>query len=124
MNAKNVNICYTTNTMITDFLTTHPFISSYLIGINIITIFAYGADKIFASAHAWRVRERTLLLLALIGGSAGALFGMNLFRHKTRKISFQVLFAVILLIQVAFLIFIFSNSNMPTNYYDNSGWEI
>ncbi|MDO8626100.1 MAG: DUF1294 domain-containing protein [Candidatus Magasanikbacteria bacterium] len=87
--------------MIFDFFNSHPILSIYLVAINIAALFVYGADKIFAGAHAWRIRERTLLLLALFGGSAGALFGMNIFRHKTRKISFQILFVVILLIQLA-----------------------
>lgn len=86
-------------TQFLDLWSAHPITISYLVLINTLTLFIYGADKLSAEASAWRVRERTLLFLALIGGSAGALIGMNLFHHKTRKVSFQILFVVILLIQ-------------------------
>ena len=62
----------------------------YLAVINFITWVVYGADKIKAKSGKWRIPERTLLLLALIGGSLGALAGMILFRHKTRKPKFFV----------------------------------
>ena len=70
----------------------------YLIVINIVTWIAFGLDKWKAKSGKWRIPERTLLLLALIGGSLGALAGMIMFRHKTRKakffISVPVLFVV------------------------------
>ena len=62
----------------------------YLAVINFITWIAYGLDKGRAKSGKWRIPERTLLLLALIGGSLGALAGMILFRHKTRKPKFFV----------------------------------
>lgn len=62
----------------------------YLAVINFITWIAYGLDKGRAKSGKWRIPERTLLLLALIGGSLGALAGMILFRHKTRKPKFLV----------------------------------
>lgn len=62
----------------------------YLAAINFITWVVYGADKIKAKSGKWRIPERTLLLLALIGGSLGALAGMILFRHKTRKPKFFI----------------------------------
>lgn len=53
------------------------------------TFIPCGADKYFAVKGRWRVPERTLLLCALLpGGPFGALAGMRLFRHKTRKASF------------------------------------
>lgn len=82
----------------------HPLPVVYLVAINLLVFFLYAMDKISARAGAWRVRERTLLLLALLGGSAGALVGMKVFRHKTRKASFGILIAVILLIQLAAVI--------------------
>ncbi len=73
----------------------------YLIVINILTFFYYGFDKMRSHAdNARRVSEKTLWLLALIGGSVGALFGMRFFRHKTKKASFQAGIAVIIAIQV------------------------
>ena len=58
---------------------------SYLICINIITIAVYGIDKRSAVRGKWRIRVSTLLGLAAAGGSVGALLGMHLFHHKTRK---------------------------------------
>lgn len=62
----------------------------YLLVINFITWIAYGLDKGRAKSGKWRIPERTLLLLTLIGGSLGALAGMILFRHKTRKAKFFI----------------------------------
>ena len=70
----------------------------YLAVINFITWIAYGLDKGRAKSGKWRIPERTLLLLALIGGSLGALAGMILFRHKTRKAKFVVGVPVMLVI--------------------------
>lgn len=50
----------------------------------------YGLDKWKAKSGAWRIPERTLLLTALAGGSVGALAGMLLFHHKTRKPKFMI----------------------------------
>jgi len=76
---------------------------SWLIAINLVTFLVYAYDKAQARREGWRVSERELLLLALIGGSPGALSGMYLFRHKTAKRSFQVRLLIILLIQAALI---------------------
>ena len=62
----------------------------YLAVINFTTWVAYGLDKGRAKSGKWRIPERTLLLLALVGGSLGALAGMIMFRHKTRKPKFYI----------------------------------
>ena len=62
----------------------------YLSVINFTTWAAYGLDKGRAKSGKWRTPGRTLLLLALIGGSLGALAGMIMFRHKTRKAKFFI----------------------------------
>ncbi|MEW8978776.1 MAG: DUF1294 domain-containing protein [Symbiobacterium sp.] len=55
------------------------------------TFVAYGLDKYCATHNMWRIPERTLLLCALLpGGPFGAVAGMQLFHHKTRKWYFQV----------------------------------
>ena len=56
----------------------------WLIAINLVTFAVYGADKRRARRGAWRVPEKTLFLLPLLGGSVGALLGMRVFRHKTK----------------------------------------
>ena len=61
------------------------YIHLYLIIINIITFALYGLDKWRAMTRQWRIREKKLIGLALIGGSIGAMIGMTVFHHKTRK---------------------------------------
>lgn len=55
------------------------------IPLNFITFLLFGYDKFQARQEGWRVPERALLGLSLCGGGIGALAGMLLFRHKTRK---------------------------------------
>lgn len=81
----------------------YPGVVIYLVAINVVTVFVYGFDKLVAQSHAWRVRERTLLLLAALGGSIGALIAINIFHHKTRKNKFLMPLAVILLLQLALI---------------------
>ena len=70
----------------------------YLIIVNIVTFFAYGIDKIKAKKGSWRTPEAVLLLLAFIGGAAGALAGMLLFRHKTQHKKFTILVPMMLVV--------------------------
>lgn len=60
----------------------------YFIAINFLAFAAFGWDKAQAESGGWRVRESTLVSLALLGGLPGALGGRALFRHKTRKKAF------------------------------------
>ncbi len=86
----------------------HPFLLGYLGLINLLTLLVYGIDKVYARAHAWRISERTLLLLALAGGSPGALAGIYLFRHKNRKSIFLLYFSVILIVQLVLIAYYLS----------------
>ena len=70
-------------------LTSPANISTAFIGINFAAFAAFGIDKIKAEAGSWRIAESTLLMLALVGGTAGAYAGRKLFRHKTRKQPFS-----------------------------------
>lgn len=74
------------------------YLMYYLIVINIAAWIMYGLDKWKAKSGAWRISEKELLLVALAGGSVGALAGMMLFRHKTRKAKFVVGVPVMLVI--------------------------
>lgn len=62
----------------------------YLIAINTAAFSAMAIDKHRARRHRWRIRERTLLTLALLGGSIGAIAAMRLLRHKTNHPRFSV----------------------------------
>ena len=72
----------------------------YLAAINVVTFLVYGLDKWKAKQGAWRIKESTLLLLAAVGGSVGALLGMQTFRHKTKHLQFTVGVPLILLVQI------------------------
>ena len=76
----------------------------YLILINFITFFMYGIDKRKAIKGHWRIAENILLGMTLAGGSVGALIGMYIFHHKTRKIKFYVGVPLILLTQALLLV--------------------
>ena len=67
---------------------------------NIIAFVLMGIDKWKAAHESRRIRERTLFLSAVLGGSVGALLGMNLFRHKTQHRSFVIGMPAILIVQV------------------------
>ena len=62
----------------------------YLLAVNFITFLLYGDDKSRARRHAWRIPEKVLMGAAVIGGSIGALLGMSIFHHKTRKPKFYI----------------------------------
>ena len=72
----------------------------YLLIINIIAFIMYGIDKWKAQRNQWRISEKMLLFLAVIGGSAGALAGMYIFHHKTLHKKFTIRVPLILVIQV------------------------
>ena len=64
---------------------------------NIITFIVFGIDKLLARAKRQRISEKTLISMAIVGGSVGAVFAQKLFRHKTLK--FRYIFWTILVIQ-------------------------
>ena len=72
----------------------------YLVVINLLAFVLYGIDKKRARDHAWRISERMLIGIALIGGSVGAIAGMLLFHHKTRHWYFRYGLPLILIVQV------------------------
>ncbi|MBQ3769636.1 MAG: DUF1294 domain-containing protein [Prevotella sp.] len=75
----------------------------YLIVITIVTFLVYGIDKWKAKQGSWRISEATLLILAVIGGSIGALFGMKVWHHKTMHKKFKYGLPLILLAQIALI---------------------
>ena len=77
-----------------------------LIVINVITFLIYGIDKWKAKQGSWRISEATLLLLAVIGGSIGAVLGLQVWHHKTMHKKFKSGLPLILLVQRALIYFI------------------
>lgn len=88
-------------------MTIHSSLMLYLIIINVITFVIFGVDKYKAIRQEWRIRESTLLGLALIGGSIGGWLAMYIFHHKTKKVKFFVGIPVILVIQIAVFGYLF-----------------
>ena len=79
----------------------------YLAAVNLVTLTVYGVDKAKARRGAWRVPEKTLFLLPLLGGSVGALLGMLVFRHKTKHWYFVWGIPLILLAQIALAVWVY-----------------
>lgn len=77
----------------------------YFVIINIVAIVMYGWDKYCAKKNKWRVPELTLLMLAIMGGSIGALAAMKLFHHKTLHLKFKYGVPLILILQIFLLIY-------------------
>ncbi len=80
---------------------------SYIFAINVVAFLYYGIDKFFAGNDMFRVPEKVLLSLAFVGGSIGALIGMILFHHKTKKASFQVWFWILIIAQIGIVYLIY-----------------
>ena len=72
----------------------------YLLIINIIAFALMGTDKKKAQTKAWRIPEKTLFLSAILGGSIGAIVGMQVFRHKTKHWYFKYGMPAILILQI------------------------
>lgn len=88
----------------TDITTIFP---AYLFLLNIIGFAAMGIDKKRAVRREWRIPEKTLFGIAILGGSLGSILGMEVFRHKTRHLTFRIGMPVIFLLQAAAAYFIF-----------------
>lgn len=76
------------------------YIIVYLLLINVYALMAMRRDKQYAIRHKQRIKEKTLLLLAVIGGSTGIWIGMYQFHHKTKKFIFRAGIPLILIVQI------------------------
>ena len=76
----------------------------WLVSGNIITFLTFWYDKHIAGTRKTRIPEKSLLGLALLGGSPGAVIAMRWFRHKTAKRSFQKKLMLVIGLQVGLLI--------------------
>lgn len=77
----------------------------YLIIINCIGFICMFLDKRFARMNQYRISERTLFSISIIGGILGVIFGMYCFRHKTKKLYFVIGLPIILIIQIIFWVY-------------------
>ena len=77
----------------------------YLLLINCIGFLIMGYDKHQAKKGNWRTPEKTLMTIALLGGSLGTTCGMYFFRHKTKKTRFSAGFPVILVLDIVIIVY-------------------
>jgi len=83
-----------------------PVLLWMLLFLNALTFVLMFLDKWFAHARMRRVPERLFYLLTFLGGSLGMLLGMFLFRHKTKKLSFQLIVGILILVQIALFVWL------------------
>ncbi|MGO4624657.1 DUF1294 domain-containing protein [Ensifer sp. 2YAB10] len=82
-------------------MSTATALALYAAYINILSFGLFWFDKRAARAGRWRISEQTLLTIAFLGGSPGAMAARHVFRHKTRKEPFRTRLAFIIVLQVA-----------------------
>ena len=79
----------------------------YYAVINIVAFAMYGADKYFAKKKMRRISEKSLILVAAMGGAFGAYAGMQIFRHKTKHTKFNVLVPVCMAAHAGAFLYLF-----------------
>lgn len=72
-----------------------------LILMSLAAFSAMGIDKRRARLGKWRISEKALFLLALLGGAVGGMVGMLVFRHKTKHWYFKFGFPILAVLQLA-----------------------
>ena len=92
------------------------FIFIYVFFTNLLLFILMGLDKRKAKLNHWRISEKTLFSLALMGGSIGGILGIYTFRHKTKHLKFTLGFPIIFLFQLIF-IFLFLNCNFSIKLF-------
>ena len=78
----------------------------YFIVINLLGFLMMYLDKKKAIKGKWRISEKSLFVVTLLGGGIGTNIGMNLFRHKTKKMKFSIGFPTILIVEIALIIYL------------------
>jgi uncharacterized membrane protein YsdA (DUF1294 family) len=76
---------------------------------NIAGFLTMGIDKRRAVKNRWRIPERTLFLVALLGGGIGSYLGMHSFRHKTKHMSFRIVLPVSAAVTLFFIYYFIIN---------------
>ena len=80
------------------------YIIGYFVIINLIGFLAMYIDKQKAKKGRWRIPEKTLFTITLLGGGIGTNLGMKMFRHKTKKGRFMLGFPTILVVETGLIV--------------------
>lgn len=79
---------------------------TYLLIVNLLAFILCGLDKWKAKRGYWRVPERILFGMSFLGGGAAFWLGMELFRHKTRHLSFRILIPLSVVLWIGIIIWL------------------
>jgi uncharacterized membrane protein YsdA (DUF1294 family) len=81
------------------------FLTVFLV-MNIVGFILMGVDKSRAKKHQYRIQEKTLWLVAFLGGAVGSTAGMKYFRHKTKHVQFKFGFPLLAIIELILFIYL------------------
>lgn len=87
----------------------YQYLSIYLLIMSLIGYISMWSDKKKAIKGKYRIPEKTLFLIAILGGSIGSILGMQKFRHKTKHWYFKYGMPLILIAQVSIIVLISIN---------------
>ena len=83
-------------------------IIGYFVLVNLALMLVMKMDKARAENHRYRISEKTLWIMALIGGAIGGTLGMQQFRHKTKHKAFMIGFPILAIVDVMVIIILLS----------------
>ena len=87
------------------------YVILYVLIINCVGLGAMALDKYKAERAQWRISEKTLFIITLLGGGIGTITGMYLFRHKTKKLYFTIGFPIILISEIVLITYLIIKYN-------------
>ncbi|MBU3202906.1 DUF1294 domain-containing protein [Clostridium algidicarnis] len=90
----------------------YKLILFYFIILNILGLLSMYIDKSKSKRSQWRIRENTLIIIAILGGSIGSYLGMKKFRHKTKHSKFKYGIPFIIFIQIIIIFLIFNKDGL------------
>ena len=88
------------------------YIFYIILFLNLIAFITTFCDKRKAIKNSWRISEKTLFIMAAIGGSIGLYIGMHTFRHKTKKLIFSMGIPFIIILQLIAIVYILQYFNI------------
>ena len=80
----------------------------YVLCLSVVGFAAMGLDKRRAVKGKWRISEKSLLLIAFLGGGIGSYLGMRHYRHKTKHLSFRLLLPILAFADLLLLYYLIS----------------